>query len=177
MSYKDKHGETISYGDVLKIVDYKRENENEPKEPFITLVKQDGEDMLYVSGMDEYQEIEDWQTEEDKKNNTISQLEIFCNLNTLYKVAIRKLPFDAVLTFDEVKAVNKLVEESIEKKNYGYVPCVSINFIPDEEDIDFQNVEICTINALGQAYMKAKETGILISPYKDITDEMKRDVL
>lgn len=59
MSYKDKHGETISYGDVLKIVDYKRENENEPKEPFLTLVKQDGEDMLYVSGMDEYQEIED----------------------------------------------------------------------------------------------------------------------
>lgn len=177
MSYKDKHGETISYGDVLKIVNYKRENKNAPKEPFLTLVKQDGEDMLYISGMDEYQKIEDWQTEDDKKNNTISQLEIFCNLNTLFEVAIRRLPFDVALTFDEVKAVNKLVEESIEKKNYGYIPCVSIRFIPDEEDIDFQNVEICNIHALAHAFMEAKETGIFISPYKDITDEMKRDVI
>lgn len=110
MSYKDKHGETISYGDVLKIVNYKRENKNAPKEPFLTLVKQDGEDMLYISGMDEYQKIEDWQTEDDKKNNTISQLEIFCDLNTLFEVAIRRLPFDVALTFDEVKAANKLVE-------------------------------------------------------------------
>lgn len=96
MSYKDKHGEIINYCDVLKIAGYKRESEYAPKEPFLTLVKNNGKDMLYISGMDEYQEIEDWQTEEDKENNTISQLEIFCNFNLLYEIAVRGLSFGKV---------------------------------------------------------------------------------
>ncbi len=104
--YKDKNGQDIQYGDVLKLVNYEKSSVNSPKEPYLTLIKQDGKDMLYISGMDEYQEIENWQTEEDKKNNTITSLEIFCPLKHLYNVAILKLPYDVCLTFDEVKRIN-----------------------------------------------------------------------
>lgn len=175
--YKDKNGQEIQYSDVLKLVNYGKYSENQPKEPYLTLIKQDGKDMLYISGMDEYQDIEGWQTEEDKKNDTISSLEIFCTLKHLYSVAISKLPYAICLTFDEVKRINEFIEEKIKSKDYGFAPCVQIIMTPQENFPEYQTVEVCTIHDITKALDKAKETGIYIKPHIDITDEMKSEMI
>lgn len=47
-----------------------------PKEPYLKIVKFGNKDMMYVSVMDEYTEIVEWQTKEDIQENKISSVEI-----------------------------------------------------------------------------------------------------
>lgn len=174
--YKDKNGQEIQYGDVLKLVNCEK-IESLLKEPYLTLIKHNGKDRLYISGMDEYLDIDDFQTEADKKTNTISSLEVFCPLKHLYSVAISKLQYDICLTFDEVKRINKFVEEKIKSKDYGFAPCVQIVMTPQEDFPEYQKVEVCTIHDLTKAIEKAEETGKYERPHIDVTDEMKAEMI
>jgi predicted phosphodiesterase len=93
--YTDYNDETIHYGDILK-VKFMEEREKSPydvKTPFAMLVKgENDKDMMYISGMDEFSEISEWQKEEDRFKNKISSVEIFAwravyeaNLNAFNK--------------------------------------------------------------------------------------------
>lgn len=79
-NYTDTNGNVINYGDILKWVHYPQRTEEErkyaPKEPYLKIVKLDNKDMMYMSGVDEYTEIKDWQTKEDIQENKISSVEI-----------------------------------------------------------------------------------------------------
>ena len=79
-NYTDINGNTINYGDILRWVHYPQRTEEErkyaPREPFLKIVKYDGEDMMYMSGADEYTKIKEWQTFEDMHKNQISSVEI-----------------------------------------------------------------------------------------------------
>ena len=78
--YKDKNNNVINYGDILRWVHYPKRTEEEkkyaPKEPYLKIVKYDRKDMMYMSGIDEYTEIIEWQTKEDMQENKISSVEI-----------------------------------------------------------------------------------------------------
>lgn len=80
--YKDCNGEIINYGDILKYLpaeEYEK-TKNSPKRPFCMLVKYNNKkDLMYISGMDEFVEISEFQTYEDEINNTISSVEIFAH--------------------------------------------------------------------------------------------------
>jgi len=80
MKYLDKNGEIINYGDILKCVsaENRPKDENSCKTPFCMLCKLDGKDMIYVSGMDEYFEINDMKLPTDKINE-LSDFEIFAH--------------------------------------------------------------------------------------------------
>lgn len=78
--YVDCKGETICYGDILKIgiMEKLPKNKYSPKTPFAMIVFKDGEDMLYISGMDEFMPMEG--NAFDKKNpNKLIDLEIFAS--------------------------------------------------------------------------------------------------
>lgn len=74
--YKDCNGENISYGDILRDIHwnekYKR-TKCSPKEPFFMLCKVNGKTMMYVSGMDEYVDLQECKLKTDK----IDRLECF----------------------------------------------------------------------------------------------------
>lgn len=79
MKYLDKRGTEINYGDILRFVEYEEIRENKeysPKIPFGMLVKHENKDMIYVSGLDEFHEIKNCQTENDNESQ-ISTVEIF----------------------------------------------------------------------------------------------------
>lgn len=80
MKYLDKNGEVINYGDILKCIGLENEpkTENSCKTPFCMLCKYDGKDMIYVSGIDEYFEINDMKLPTDKINE-LKNLEIFAH--------------------------------------------------------------------------------------------------
>lgn len=80
--YKDINGNEISYGDILRWVHYKQPTEEQkqfaPKEPWLTIVStHTTKNKMYISSMDEFTDISEWQTKEDKKQNKISSVEIF----------------------------------------------------------------------------------------------------
>lgn len=80
--YKDCNGEIINYGDILKckFMEEQTKQEYSPKAPFCMLVRyNDTKDLVYISGMDDFQEVSEFQMKEDKKDNIISSLEIFAN--------------------------------------------------------------------------------------------------
>ena len=79
--FKDANGNIINYGDILKWLDFPRgEGENYVAESYMMIVKYDeNKDMMYMSGMDEFTPIKEWQTKEDEKENKISCVKIYVN--------------------------------------------------------------------------------------------------
>lgn len=74
--YTDKHGNTIKYGDILRFeTKLYSESEFAPPEPHFKLMLVDNKPMLYVSGMDEYHDVEDWQSSDDKPD-TLKHFEV-----------------------------------------------------------------------------------------------------
>lgn len=76
-NYKDCNGEYISYGDILRC---KSESFTEQfkhpyaiKEPFFMLCKFNNKPMIYIGGMDEYQDINEYKSTDDK----IDELNVF----------------------------------------------------------------------------------------------------
>ena len=79
--YKDCHGEIISYGDILRDIQWQEKypkSEYSPKEPFFMIAKCNGETMMYISGMDEFYPIEDCKMKTDKIDE-LGSFEIFAN--------------------------------------------------------------------------------------------------
>lgn len=167
--YKDKKGNEIRYGDMLKCEDYPNVH--------LIMCKEQGKDMLYISGMDEFQEISEWQSEEDKKENKISALEIFSWMESRYENIYRKLPFDACLTFDEIKRLYEISQKHIENKDYGFAPVMHLIFTPDDEFPEYQKVSTCSIHDMTKAFENFKVSGKHIEPHIDITDEMKAELI
>jgi len=68
ISYTDKNGNVVKIGDRLKFEKPIIENRTEYScpEPIFRLELIDGTLMLYVSGMDEYHEVSEWQSEDDE---------------------------------------------------------------------------------------------------------------
>lgn len=68
--YTDKNGNIVKIGDRLKFEKPMIENRTEfdCAEPTFRLELFDGKPMLYVSGMDEYHEVSEWQAEDDEPN-------------------------------------------------------------------------------------------------------------
>ncbi|MFA7658790.1 MAG: hypothetical protein WCY19_05095 [Candidatus Gastranaerophilaceae bacterium] len=76
--YTDKHGEKINYGDILKCDFMEAESKKDfaPKAPFVMLVEyDDNKDMFYISGMDDFVEISEFQ----RPNSAV-------NINGMYKL-------------------------------------------------------------------------------------------
>lgn len=82
-NYKDVNGNTINYGDILRWLDFPcRQGENYISEPYMMIVPYNSDRvkrdcMMYMSAMDEYTPISEWQTKEDEKDNKISCVKIF----------------------------------------------------------------------------------------------------
>ena len=76
--YVDCNGWQINYGDILKFPPLEKEprQKYEPKRPFGMLVKLDGEDMIYLSGLCEYHEVSAFRKEEEPIN-MLGAVEIF----------------------------------------------------------------------------------------------------
>ena len=66
--YTDKNGNIIEYGDILKYEEPIIQNRDEfsPEEPQFKLEIFDGKPMIHISGMDEYQEINECQSPDDE---------------------------------------------------------------------------------------------------------------
>lgn len=167
--YKDKNGNEISYGDIMRCEAIPNVN--------LIMCKEQGKDMLYVSGMDEFQEVSDWMSEDDKKENKLSGLEIFSRMQSRYANIYSRLPFDACLTFDEIKKLYEISRKHIKNKDYGFAPVMHLIFTPNNEFPEYQKVTTCCIHDITKAFEKFKETGINEEPYVDITDEMKVEII
>lgn len=79
--YKDRKGEQISYGDILRCTTMNNLDFDSPystKMPFFMVCKLDGKTMMYCSAGDEYLEIEDCKTKTDKIDE-FSSFEIFAH--------------------------------------------------------------------------------------------------
>lgn len=91
--YLDVNGQTICYGDILKIIsmESREKNENSIRTPFAMLVKySDSKNMMYISGMDEFWEISECQCGVDKGTNKLSDFEIFAE-RAVYEANLNRL--------------------------------------------------------------------------------------
>ncbi len=180
MNYVDCNGNKINNGDILRLANYeKSDNKFAPREPFLIFIedKTDGA-KIYISGMDEYQPITDYQTEDDKKENKISAVELFAPKSLIDANFTQKQPFDVCLTFDEIIKLHDIARNHLIKRDYGFAPVMHIVFEPDKEFIEYQKVSTCCIHDITKAYNKSKETGEkIINPHVDITDTMKAEMI
>lgn len=82
--YVDCNGWQINYGDILKFPPLEKEprQKHEPKRPFGMLVKLDGEDMIYLSGLCDYLEVENFRKEEEPIN-MLGAVEIFAPIEEI----------------------------------------------------------------------------------------------
>ncbi len=179
IEYVDCNGTKINNGDILKLANYeKSDSQFAPKEPFLIFINNNDETELYISGMDEYHTITDYQTEDDKKENKISGVELFAKKDVIDANYTQKQPFDVCLTFDEIIKLHDIVREHLIKRDYGFVPAMHIVCIPDEEFTEHLKIKTCCIHDITKAYNKAKETKTkIIDPHIDITDEMKAEMI
>lgn len=177
--YFDINGEEINNGDILRLKNYTQpKSEFAPKEPYLIFIQNNDNCKLYISGMDEFQPVEEWQTDEDKKENKISALEIFVSFNSYSANFISKQNYDCCLTFAEIEKLNEIVQKKIKEKDYGFAPVMHIVFeIPDKDFEEYQEVKTCCIHDITKAIDESKKTGLFINPHIDITDEDKADFI
>ncbi|MBR5202350.1 MAG: hypothetical protein IKW45_03710 [Clostridia bacterium] len=78
--YKDRKGERIAYGDILRCISIEKncdfESPYSTKIPFFMLCKLDGKTMMYTSAGDEYIEIDECKLKTDKIDE-LNGFEIF----------------------------------------------------------------------------------------------------
>lgn len=175
--YKDCNGHQICYGDILRLKTYvKPDSENAPKEPYCMLVRQSGEDLMYVSGMDEYWNMGDCHFEGESETE-LKAFEIFAPANNYIRKVFSFINYDITLTFAEIERLYKETQKRIENKDYGFVPAMMIIFEPEEDFEDYQKVKCCTIHDITVAGENHKVSGKFEIPFVDITDEDKADIL
>lgn len=162
-NYTDKNGNSINYGDVLrsvkKITD---DSEFAPKEPFFKLELIDNKPMMYVSGMDEYHEIEECQGADDEPN-TLKHFEI-----------VERQAQAFCLTFDEIIKLHEETQKHINSKDYGFAPVMMIKIT---QDIEWEEKEYISITCLHELTKATIQEDVSSIPWVDITDENKFDFI
>lgn len=163
-SYTDKNGNSINFGDVLKSVKkLSDDSEFAPKEPFFKIELFDNKPMMYVSGMDEYHEIEGWQGADDEPN-TLKHFEIVERQAQVF-----------CLTFDEIIKLHEETQKVIKNNDYGFAPVMMIKISPDVEWEEKEYISTICLHEITKATReKDKEVEL---PWVDITDENKFDFI